>query len=82
MEIYKRVQKGLNNWSLDFFVELGLTKVGLLNDEHLWLGLGPYKKGTLDFFSQNAIRTPSGDLKQSSEEFRATGHSVVFYDFL
>ena len=33
-----------------------------------WLGLGPYKKGTFEFFL-DLIETPSGDFKQISEEF-------------
>ena len=31
-------------------------------------GLEPYRKGTFDF-SQNLIKTPSGDYKQVPEEF-------------
>ena len=35
---------------------------------HYKVGLRPYKKGTFDF-SQNLVKTPSGDFKQVSEEF-------------
>ena len=34
----------------------------------IWVGLGPYTNGTL-VFSENFIRTPSGDFKQVFEEF-------------
>ena len=46
-----------------------LTKGRRLLSLNRWsLGLGPYKKGTFDF-SQNLVKTPSGDFKQVSEEF-------------